>query len=65
MPYCNEKVCNLILNLGYILLLKKGIIIMNNLKDYLKSKLTLQQFPLSAKYDIEWINENEMGPNSI
>lgn len=31
----------------------------------LKDELTLEQFPLSSKYDIEWINENEMGPNSI
>lgn len=38
---------------------------MNNEKDSLKSKLTLKQFPLSAKYDIVWVNENEMGPNSM
>ncbi|MCM1989084.1 SAM-dependent methyltransferase [Oceanirhabdus seepicola] len=34
-------------------------------KKELQKELTLKQFPLSAKYDIEWINENEMGPNAI
>jgi cyclopropane fatty-acyl-phospholipid synthase-like methyltransferase len=38
---------------------------MDNEKDYLKSKLTLKQFPLSARYDIGSVNENEMGPNSM
>ena len=28
----------------------------------LQAKLRLPQFPLSAKYDISWLNENEMGP---
>ena len=35
------------------------------LKNELQYALTLPQFPLSAKYDIEWVNENEMGPSSI
>ncbi len=34
-------------------------------KAELQKKLTLSQFPLSAKYDIEWVSENEMGPNSM
>ncbi|WBW97801.1 SAM-dependent methyltransferase [Oceanirhabdus sp. W0125-5] len=34
-------------------------------KKELQRELTLPQFPLSAKYDIEWVNENEMGPNSM
>jgi SAM-dependent methyltransferase len=33
--------------------------------DELRAKMRLAQFPLSAKYDIEWMNENEMGPCSI
>lgn len=31
----------------------------------LQKKMSLPQFPLSAKYDIEWLAENEMGPNSL
>lgn len=31
----------------------------------LTEKLTLEQFPRSAKYDIKWIYENEMGPSSL
>jgi cyclopropane fatty-acyl-phospholipid synthase-like methyltransferase len=31
----------------------------------LKKKLSLDQFPLSAKYDIKWVIENEMGPSSL
>jgi len=27
--------------------------------------LNLKQFPLSAKYDIKWVIENEMGPSSL
>lgn len=33
-------------------------------KEQLQKLLTLEQFPRSAKYDIEWLNENEMGPTS-
>jgi len=29
------------------------------------SILNLKQFPLSAKYDIKWVIENEMGPSSL
>jgi cyclopropane fatty-acyl-phospholipid synthase-like methyltransferase len=36
-----------------------------NLFKELQEKLSLNQFPLSAKYDIKWIIENEMGPNSL
>lgn len=36
-----------------------------SLKVQLQQALTLPQFPLSAKYDIEWANENEMGPSAI
>lgn len=32
---------------------------------FLQQELALPQFPRSAKYDIEWVNENEMGPNSM
>ena len=38
---------------------------MENVYTSLKEKLTLDQFPLSAKYDIKWIIENEMGPSSL
>jgi cyclopropane fatty-acyl-phospholipid synthase-like methyltransferase len=31
----------------------------------LQEKLSLNQFPLSAKYDIKWVIENEMGPSSL
>lgn len=31
----------------------------------LQKALSLPQFPLSAKYDIQWVNDNEMGPNSM
>jgi cyclopropane fatty-acyl-phospholipid synthase-like methyltransferase len=31
----------------------------------LQEKLTLGQFPLSSKYDIKWVIENEMGPSSL
>ena len=33
-------------------------------KETLQKEFTLAQFPLSSKYDIEWLNENEMGPSS-
>ncbi len=31
----------------------------------LQQKMSLPQFPLSSKYDIGWLNENEMGPCSL
>lgn len=31
----------------------------------LQEKLSLNQFPLSATYDIKWVIENEMGPSSL
>jgi SAM-dependent methyltransferase len=31
----------------------------------LQKKMSLPQFPLSTKYDIEWLAENEMGPCSL
>jgi cyclopropane fatty-acyl-phospholipid synthase-like methyltransferase len=31
----------------------------------LQEKLILSQFPLSSKYDIKWVIENEMGPSSL
>ncbi len=31
----------------------------------LQDRMTLPQFPLSAKYDPEWMLENEMGPNAV
>ena len=34
-------------------------------KDQLQKELTLEQFPLSSKYDIEWLIDNEMGPCSV
>lgn len=34
-------------------------------KTELQSALTIQQFPMSAKYDPEWLCKNEMGPCSI
>lgn len=34
-------------------------------KNELQAALTLPQFPLSAKYDPEWLCENEMGPCSV
>lgn len=34
-------------------------------KQELKSALTMPQFPISAKYDPEWILENQMGPCSL
>ena len=37
---------------------------MNN-KEQLQKKMTMEQLPLSAKYDIEWLVENEMGPCSV
>ena len=33
-------------------------------KDQLQKELALKQFPLSSKYDIKWLSENEMGPCS-
>ena len=33
-------------------------------KDQLQKELTLEQFLLSSKYDIEWLSYNEMGPCS-
>jgi len=38
---------------------------MNYIKKDLQLELTLPQFPISSKYDIEWVNANEMGPSSI
>ena len=38
---------------------------MDNVYTVLKEKLNLKQFPLSAKYDIKWVIENEMGPSSL
>jgi hypothetical protein len=38
---------------------------MDNVYIKLQEKMTLKQFPLSAKYDIKWVVENEMGPNSL
>lgn len=35
------------------------------MKNTLQEKLSLEQFPLSAKYDIEWVYQNEMGPSSL
>jgi cyclopropane fatty-acyl-phospholipid synthase-like methyltransferase len=34
-------------------------------KDQLREALTVKQFPRSAKYEPEWMIQNEMGPNSI
>jgi len=34
-------------------------------KQELQSALTMPQFPRSAKYDAEWIRENQMGPCSM
>jgi cyclopropane fatty-acyl-phospholipid synthase-like methyltransferase len=36
-----------------------------NKKERIQKKLTFEQFPMSAKYDIEWLTENEMGPCSV
>jgi cyclopropane fatty-acyl-phospholipid synthase-like methyltransferase len=38
---------------------------MDSLYTTLQEKLSLNQFPLSAKYDIKWVIENEMGPSSL
>jgi SAM-dependent methyltransferase len=38
---------------------------MDNIYRTLQEKLSLSQFPLSAKYDIKWAIENEMGPSSL
>ncbi|MEW6359358.1 MAG: methyltransferase domain-containing protein [Planctomycetota bacterium] len=38
---------------------------MNITKDKLSQMLTVETFPLSAKYDPEWVLENEMGPNVL
>ncbi|HML47231.1 MAG TPA: methyltransferase domain-containing protein [Clostridia bacterium] len=32
--------------------------------EQLRAALTVRQFPLSSKYDLEWLCENEMGPTS-
>lgn len=34
-------------------------------KDQLKQALTVEQFPLSAKYDPEWMIKNDMGPSAV
>lgn len=34
-------------------------------KDQLAAQLRVEQFPLSSKYDAEWVLENEMGPNAL
>lgn len=31
----------------------------------IKKELTLDAFPLSSKYDLKWLYENEMGPNPL
>ena len=33
--------------------------------EQLTEMLTMEEFPLSAKYDPEWVLENEMGPNVL
>ncbi len=38
---------------------------MNINKDKLAELLRVEQFPLSSKYDAEWIVENQMGPNAL
>jgi cyclopropane fatty-acyl-phospholipid synthase-like methyltransferase len=38
---------------------------MENVYTILQEKLTLNQFPLSAEYDLKWVIENEMGPSSL
>jgi cyclopropane fatty-acyl-phospholipid synthase-like methyltransferase len=38
---------------------------MESVYKILQEKLSLKQFPLSAKYDIKWIIENEMGPSAL
>ena len=38
---------------------------MESTKEQLKKMLTLEQFPLSAKYDPQWMQENKMGPNAL
>jgi cyclopropane fatty-acyl-phospholipid synthase-like methyltransferase len=34
-------------------------------KAQLKEMLTVERFPLSSKYDPQWVLENEMGPNAL
>lgn len=34
-------------------------------KEQLREALTLEQFPLSAKYDPEWMIKNDMGPSAV
>lgn len=29
------------------------------------SQLILEEYPLSANYDSEWVRKNEMGPNAL
>jgi len=38
---------------------------MEDIYTKLRKKLTLNQFPLSSKYNIKWVTENEMGPSSL
>ncbi len=38
---------------------------MNLKKDELTRLYEVDEFPLSAKYDMEWVHENEMGPNVL
>jgi len=38
---------------------------MKNKWEILQEKMSLKQYPLSAKYDIKWVVENEMGPNVL
>jgi len=33
--------------------------------EYDRDLLRLDRFPKTAKYDVEWILENEMGPNAL
>ena len=38
---------------------------MNLTKDQLSAMLIVPEFPLSSKYDPEWVLQNEMGPNAL
>ena len=38
---------------------------MNLSKEQLAAMLRVEQFPLSSKYDPEWVLENQMGPNAL
>lgn len=47
------------------LFLKMEVNCMTMTKEQLREALRVEQFPLSYKYDPEWMCENEMGPSSI